>query len=221
MMNIKRLLLAVVACCVISSSVAMVSSQQTNNNFGLEQERWAYIQENLGKCLGDSASIFNKMGGVLDTYAWMAPGVLYLANVVLSDLCLNILTPVHDRVDGFLHGYAGRRWAPAAQRIHNFIYDNESVVLMFVFLSLSYGLCKVIGQALERKTVRCGQVLTFFVSQWDKHKPYTPLAMQSLFDTLSQDLKKNGGRFSKINDGQARTIVENVLAYSVVASVIK
>jgi hypothetical protein len=221
MMYVKRLLLSIVACGVISSSAAMVSSQQTNNNFGLEQEKWAYIQENLGKCLGDSASIVNKMGSALNKYAWMvSPAVTFVAvsfaNPIYESLSEHIEAHLSQEHDGLM------RQLGVSNDLMVDVVDSAVSLGFFSLLSaISYGLCKCIGQALESQSVRCNNVLRFFVSRWDKHKPYAPLAVQPLFDTLYQDLTQNGGRFSKINDAQARIIVENVLAYSVIASIVK
>jgi hypothetical protein len=221
MLNVKRLLLSVVACGFVASSTAMVSRHQTNKDFGLEQEKWAYIQENLSKCLGDSASIINKMGSALNKHAWMVSPIVAFVAALFTDpiyesLSERIVASLPQEQNGFM-----RRLGVSNDFVGN-VADCAVGLSIFSLLSvISYGLCKCIGQALEKQSVRCNNVLTFFVSQWDKHKPYAPLAVQPLFDMLSQDLKQNGGRFSKINDKQARIIVENVLAYSVIASVIK
>jgi hypothetical protein len=211
MMNVKRLLVSVVACGVVASSTAMVSRQQTNKDLGLEPEKWAYIQQNLGKCLDDSSSFFNKTGEVFNKHAKAIAGTLGISSSVV---CLIGWYFVKEFFSGLKLGWLCRKETTLEKWI-------LPVGIGVIAGGVCFGLSKLIGQALERKAVRCNQVLTSFVSQWDKHKQYTPGALRPLFEMLHQDLAQNGGKFSKIDDKKARSIVENILAGSVVASVIK
>jgi hypothetical protein len=211
MMNVKRLLLSFVACGIVASSTATPASDQINKDLGVEPEKWAYIQQNFGKCLDDSSSFFNKTGETFNKQAIAIAGTLGVSSSVF---CLMGWYFVKEFFSGFAFGWACRK----ENAFEKWLLP---VGIGVIVGGVCFGLCKIIGHALERKSVRCNQVLTSFVSQWDKHKQYTPGALQPLFEMLYRDLTQNGGKFSKIDDKKARSIVENILAGSVVASVIK
>ncbi|MFA5306257.1 MAG: hypothetical protein WC365_02310 [Candidatus Babeliales bacterium] len=200
-MNIAK---KIVCCCTLVMSLCgamsfgmaskpVVPVAQIQKELSAEKAQWAYVQKVLTDDLQLSKTVINKLHRV-------------------GAYCVGM-------IGGAATGYAVMECLDKLQKCANGRLGNPNSDVVF-FLDIISGLASAIWIAntvdklLENKPAVCAKALTSFINKWPEHKAQTPESLQGTFDILYANRQtKNGG----LTDKQAQTLVEGILALSVVA----
>jgi len=215
-----------------SKSASIEATVPSDEVFSVtEKEKWIYMSSVFAQDLNISKTAAQKIGSILKDYdllgAFTLGGLagLYIRGTFIAIYfgCNGFDSDFPEYCDDtfFIKDSLKFLFKDGENAYSSRLVTEASIILSVgVVMYISHLINVRVGRWLEDKPKQCLQVLTDFVSQFDKHKNQIPQALIPYFESLCKDFSDNGS-LTKISADQAQMVVEGVVTTGVVIGAIQ